>query len=360
MQHDFFLSYRRTDQMLAQLLVTALEARDARVWWDAHIEGGEDWREAIVANLEISQALVILFSEACNSSRQLRKELAIADLLDKPLIPVLIEPATPKGHYLYELAARNWLQIHPNPESRIEELSDRLIAELGPAERFAPPAMALEQSSAVEAEPVPEPEAAISGGGMEAGAPPPRAAQPGARALARRKAARAPTRVRPAPAKPDVRRNLLAFKWYEVALALVLAILPIYGMLQSPPPGRAMTPDMLGLDYAMVTLLLLIIIAILVFPFRYFVRRLRARTALVYHLASVWLLSGAMGILSACHPDSIEDGDALGGNLVMYFVIWGVVTLAMSTVAFAIYGLLHFQRSRRELKANTEVVGAPA
>ena len=355
MQHDFFLSYRRTDQKLAQLLVTALEARGARVWWDAHIEGGEDWREAIVANLEVSHTLVILFSEACNSSRQLRKELAIADLLDKPVIPVLIEPATPKGHYLYELAARNWLQIHPDPESRVEELSDRLIAELGPAERFAPPAMALEETFVDDG----QPEAAMSGGALEA--PPPRAAAPPPKARATRqlKSAPRPARVREAPLKPTVRRNLLAFKWYEVALALILAIFPIYGMSQSPPPGRPMTPEVLGLDYAMVTLLLLISIAILVFPFRYFVRKLRARTALTYHLASVWLLSGAMGVLSAFHPDFVEDGDALGGNLVLHILVWGAVTLAMSTVAFAIYGLLHVQRSRRELKANTEVIGAP-
>ncbi|MFN7054001.1 toll/interleukin-1 receptor domain-containing protein [Hyphomonas sp.] len=352
MQHDFFLSYRRTDQALARQLVEALRARGGRVWWDEHIEGGEDWREAIVSNLEASRTLVILFSEACNSSRQLRKELAIADLLDKPVIPVLIEPTTPKGHYLYELATRNWLQIHPNPETRIEELSTRLMSELGPGAAALPePVMAREESGGPDA----AEDLELSQTAPTEGSPQPAAPQP------RKKTPPPPrkAKARKDEAKPKARRNFLAFKWYEVLLALLIAALPIAGMMSQPVEGRRQTPEILTLDFLLLLLLVLIVVAVIVFPFRYYFRRLRARTALGFYLASVWFLSCVMGVISAFHPEFINEGHGVGGNVLLYITVWGLITLVVSIPAFAIYGALHFQRSLRQVKANTEMIGAP-
>lgn len=347
MLYDFFLSYRRTDQALARSLAGALEDRGARVWWDERIEGGEDWREAIVANLEASGTLVILFSDACNASKQLRKELAVADMLNKQIIPVLIEPTVPRGHFLYELAALNWLQIHPDPASKIGDLSARLVAELDlPQERemsSAPPPAAAEEAA---------------GAGLALEEAPPETASPAP--VARKRAAPAPKVARTRPDKDrKVHRNFLAFKWYEVLAALLLACLPLLGNLANPVEGRVQTPTVLALDYVMVTLLVLIFIAIIVFPFRYFFRRLRARAALFFHLASVWSLSAIVGVLSAFHPELAEETMGLGENAALFILVWGVITFVMSLLAFLIYGALHFQRSLRQLKSNTEMIGAP-
>ena len=125
--YDIFLSYRRTDGKLAAALVQELQARGVEAWYDQMIQGGVDWREDIVGNLTNSRILVILFSEACNSSKQLNKELAIADHLDKTVVPVLIEKTEPRGNYLYELASRNWIEMHPRPASKVKELADHLV-----------------------------------------------------------------------------------------------------------------------------------------------------------------------------------------------------------------------------------------
>lgn len=346
MQYDFFLSYRRTDQALARSLAGALEGRGVRVWWDDRIEGGEDWREAIVTSLEASDALVILFSDACNSSKQLRKELAVADHLDKQIIPVLIEPTVPRGHFLYELASLNWLQIYPDPASKVEELSDRLVSELNlPAARemSAPPAAAAAEAAGADLALEESPPVAASR------AP-----------AARKRAAPAPKAARSRPEKDrKAHRNFLAFKWYEVLIALVLACVPILGNLVNPVEGRVQTATVLTLDYVMVALLVLIFIAIIVFPFRYFFRRLRARAALFFHLASVWSLSAVLGILSAFHPELADEAMGLGENTALFMLVWGVITFVMSLLAFLIYGALHFQRSLRQLKSNTEMIGAP-
>jgi hypothetical protein len=130
MGSDIFLSYSRADHELAERFVAAAAARGVSVWFDVQIEGGENWREKIVEALGSAEALVILFSERSNKSTQLIKELALAEGLRKRVVPVLIADCEPRGAYLYELASLNWINIHPNPETRLAGLVDTLIAQL--------------------------------------------------------------------------------------------------------------------------------------------------------------------------------------------------------------------------------------
>ena len=133
-RYDIFISYRRADRELVASVVRRLEERGIAVWYDANIEGGADWRETIVEALSNSQMLAIFFSEECNNSRQLKKELAVADALAKPVVPILIENTQPRGAYLYELADRNWIQIFPDPMAHMDELIDHLATLAGKPE----------------------------------------------------------------------------------------------------------------------------------------------------------------------------------------------------------------------------------
>jgi hypothetical protein len=75
--------------------------------------------------------MVIFFSGATNKSEQLKKELAVASEQKKLVIPVLIDNVTPQGHYLYELASKNWIKLAPDAGNRLEELLQKLRARLG-------------------------------------------------------------------------------------------------------------------------------------------------------------------------------------------------------------------------------------
>ena len=127
MANDFFISYRRTNQPLASKLAEALSRHGSAVWWDAGISPGEEWGDEIADGLEESDVFVILFSAECNDSKPMKKELAAADFLDKVIVPVLIEDAKPKGRFLYELACRQWIQIYPEPEEKVEKLASQLV-----------------------------------------------------------------------------------------------------------------------------------------------------------------------------------------------------------------------------------------
>jgi hypothetical protein len=140
MGYDIFLSYCRADQNIADEFVKLASAQGLTVWYDRLITGGQDWRDRIVEALASSNCLLILFSEESNASKQLIKELAIADQLGKLVIPVLVQDVQPRGAYLYEMAFRNWINLHPNPASRLKSLIDELLLQLHAEKPIGPEA----------------------------------------------------------------------------------------------------------------------------------------------------------------------------------------------------------------------------
>ncbi|MEM1106161.1 MAG: toll/interleukin-1 receptor domain-containing protein [Pseudomonadota bacterium] len=349
MAYDIFLSYRRTDQELAKALVDAMTAVGLDVWWDQRIEGGEDWREAIVAGLTGSHALVILFSEECNESKQLKKELAIADTLDKEVIPVLVEDTKPRGHYLYELAARNWLQIHPNPLAKVNELAGRLAAELqtergGMSGRVSPaPAQATQAPGAAASPPSAAPSSPT------AAAPdhdePPLQAETVEKVVAA-------TRRQQGAVKG--RRDFLPFKWFEVVIAAVLAGLAVYGGYDVDT-GEAIRQALM-LDGLGTFFFVLVVIAIVVFPFRYYFRRRRVWRAVRYYALSIFALTMVLGTIFGIHPDIASDDLGLGENLAVALIGSLIIFGLLAIVSFGIYGLLHFQRAMRSFNRNVEAI----
>jgi len=325
LSYDIFLSYRRSDRPIARDLVAELEARGVAVWWDEKIEGGEDWRDAIVDGLERSSSLVILFSDECNASKQLKKELAIADTLDKLIIPVLIEETQPKGHYLYELASRNWIQIFPNAEQKTAKLAEKLAATLDGADLLSRP------SSPAEA---------------PAAAPSPTETAPAPTARA---AAPKPKKTKPAKPAKRTRRDFLPFKWIDLlplgaGLVGIFYLMSSQGDLDMDNPLEALG-QLVGLGA-----LLLGAYGALVFPIRYFMRGRRVgRAALMYALSSIVLLGLFFGGLILWWEGDIESSI---DDLIIGAVIWG----AMAVVAIVLYAILSGIRAARNFRKNVEVI----
>ncbi|MEM9739895.1 MAG: toll/interleukin-1 receptor domain-containing protein [Pseudomonadota bacterium] len=332
MAHDIFLSYRRSDQELARVMVDALSAKGLNVWWDQLIEGGEDWRDAIVEGLTNSKALVILFSSECNGSKQLKKELAIADTLDKEVIPILIEDTKPKGHYLYELAARNWLQLYPNPETKVGELANRLASELATESPLGAATSAISQTS-----PEPAPSSPL------ASKPPVQPNESGSLQAETVEKVVAATRQKERAKKN--RRDFMPFKWYE--LLPLLGFGALIGAVQEDPGLRIY-------DGIMFSALLLLFYAAIVFPIRYYFRRRRVGHAVKFYFLSTIPLAVLTGVCATLHPEfatgqNIED---LGVNIAVGMFLLFIFTI----ISFTIYGLLHFQRAMRSFNKNVEAI----
>jgi serine/threonine-protein kinase len=60
---DVFLSYKAEDRPRVAPLVKALEADGLSIWWDAHIGGGDDWRDTILRHLETAKVVIVVWSK---------------------------------------------------------------------------------------------------------------------------------------------------------------------------------------------------------------------------------------------------------------------------------------------------------
>ncbi|HBL93837.1 MAG TPA: hypothetical protein DHV57_05490 [Hyphomonas sp.] len=315
MAHDFFLSYRRADKAFARSLVEEITARGATIWWDEMIPAGVDWRDAIADNLNSAEVIIILFSEACNDSKQLRKELALADDLNKMVIPVLIEDTKPKGHFLFELAARNWIQAFPEAERKIDSLSVKLLEIVGysPSEAARLGSVAVPPAPSDNSAPAPKPSP-----------------------IAKRKVRKT--------------RNILPFKLVDLPIVLGAPLL-IYLVTGLNPQSTALYEVIIGsLFYGTCFIAAYGTIA---FPIRYFLRNLKLADATRYYIIS----SGTIFAFGASLLLAFAVFEGRWANDMTTLLFLSIMTSAgFAILAFIIYGALMFARSTKLLRSRVEII----
>ena len=59
---DLFVSYKSEDRDRVAPLVAALEEDRLKIWWDAHIGGGDAWRESIETELNAARCVLVVWS----------------------------------------------------------------------------------------------------------------------------------------------------------------------------------------------------------------------------------------------------------------------------------------------------------
>lgn len=89
-----FVSYAHTDRDYAAAVIGRLQRAGVRVWYDAGIEAGARWDEALEQRLRECAALVACVTGAYEASRYCRRELKFADLLEKAIFPMAAAPYT--------------------------------------------------------------------------------------------------------------------------------------------------------------------------------------------------------------------------------------------------------------------------
>lgn len=93
---DLFVSYKAEDRTRVAPLVDALNADGLSVWWDAHIGGGDDWREAIAQHLDAAACVLVVWSKRSTGAdgRFVRDEASRA-LRRGAYLPVRIDKVDP-------------------------------------------------------------------------------------------------------------------------------------------------------------------------------------------------------------------------------------------------------------------------
>jgi hypothetical protein len=114
--HQVFISYSSNDAEPAQAICAALERAGILCWIAPRdIASGSEWGAAIIAAIEASKAVVVVFSADSNASPQVVRELEAAVSARIPLVPVRIVDERPTDSVQYFLGVAHWLDAFPPP-----------------------------------------------------------------------------------------------------------------------------------------------------------------------------------------------------------------------------------------------------
>jgi hypothetical protein len=129
-----FLSYATADLAETAALAASLEAAGVACWYaDRDIPKGASWPESITDALSRAPVFVLLLSPASNESREVHREVALANSEDVDVLCVRIADVRPAPALKFLLAIANWMDaMAPSPRAhhaRIAEAVRRLERE---------------------------------------------------------------------------------------------------------------------------------------------------------------------------------------------------------------------------------------
>jgi hypothetical protein len=128
MAHDVYISYSHVDKAAADAACATLERAGIRCWIAPRdISPGDEWSAAIIKAIDQGRAMVLIFSQNANNSRQIRREVERAITVGIPLIPVRIEDVVPTESLAYFMGTVHWLDAMTPPfEDHLVKLADTL------------------------------------------------------------------------------------------------------------------------------------------------------------------------------------------------------------------------------------------
>ncbi len=131
-----FVSYAHANDAAVLEIISTLQARGFRVWYDEGIEAGSEWPESIASHLERAQLVLAFLSPAYLRSDNCRKEMHYALTKKKPVINVYLEATELSPGMEMQIGNLFALMKYTYPSE--EYFYDKLFsAELLDADKFA-------------------------------------------------------------------------------------------------------------------------------------------------------------------------------------------------------------------------------
>lgn len=129
-----FVSYADEDREIADRAVAALENRSFSCWV-AHRDippGSPSWSAAIVSAIANSRVLVVLVTGHSVVSKQVLREVTLADAENVPLLPMRLDDAPLTDDFRYFFSSAQWLKVAglPMPQAiaHLESAVERQMA----------------------------------------------------------------------------------------------------------------------------------------------------------------------------------------------------------------------------------------
>jgi hypothetical protein len=128
MKHDVFLSHAYKDQDIADAICRKLESAHLKCWTAARgISAREGWTEATRKAIGSSRVIVLVLTENANAAPHIRREIAHAFYMRRPIIPFRLAETLPRREILFYLGNVPWINA-PNPpgEEDLQALTARI------------------------------------------------------------------------------------------------------------------------------------------------------------------------------------------------------------------------------------------
>ena len=115
-KHDVFISYSTKNKNVADAIVSDFEQHGIKCWYAPRdILPGEEWVTAITNALEGSRALVLIFTDESNNSRQVMNEIAVAFNAGITIVPFRLTDEQMSSELEYYLTRVHWLDAVSTP-----------------------------------------------------------------------------------------------------------------------------------------------------------------------------------------------------------------------------------------------------
>lgn len=132
MSRSIFLSYSRHDAAPVEMLVSDLERAGHHVWLDRQLSGGQEWWDALLERIRVSDVFLPAVSERSLESTACRREREYASALGKQMLPVLVADDASLKLAPPELARIQWVDYRSSDKDAAFELI-RALANLPPS-----------------------------------------------------------------------------------------------------------------------------------------------------------------------------------------------------------------------------------
>jgi serine/threonine-protein kinase len=143
---DVFVSYKAEDRRRVEPLVRSLESDGFSVWWDAHIGGGDRWRETILKNLEEAPCVIVIWSKRSTGPEgEFVRDEATRARRRNTYLPVRIDKVEPPLGFgeMQALSLTGWKGDAGDGryQALLEAVRGRVGHEPGPSRRDTPAGM---------------------------------------------------------------------------------------------------------------------------------------------------------------------------------------------------------------------------
>src|SRR5713101_5445165 len=126
-----FVSHVSEDRVAALEIVGELERRGVPCWIaPRNVQPGHPFDDEIVAALDRCRAMLLIFSEHCNESEYIRREVTVAGENRKLIIPFRIEDVPPRRGLRVRLSDLHWIDGFAARERAIDELAEHLLSQV--------------------------------------------------------------------------------------------------------------------------------------------------------------------------------------------------------------------------------------